>query len=97
MIKFAFFWVCGECDEPTSTFEICTYLGYNPGVDGHLFKDEATAREAWDLFEKALRKENFFGDADADEMRKIYPDIEEHINHLRNNVSLFKVDIAIVE
>ena len=42
---------CGDCNLPTRQFHICVELGHNPGVDGHLFKSEAVAREAMGLFD----------------------------------------------
>lgn len=42
---------CGECGQPSRQFIICNVLGYNPGVDGHLFGTEGEARKAMSLFD----------------------------------------------
>jgi hypothetical protein len=49
-MKYGIFTVCGECKQPVKTFDICSALGYNPGVDGHLFDSPDKARSAWSLF-----------------------------------------------
>ncbi len=44
---------CGDCQEPIP-FNPCTFLGYNPGVDGHLFDSKEEAQRALDLTLEAI-------------------------------------------
>lgn len=46
---------CGECREPIP-FSPCSFLGYNPGVDGHLFKSKETAQQALEATAEAIKK-----------------------------------------
>lgn len=55
--RWAFFRFCGECDEPTHLFEVCEYLGFNPGVDGHLYRSKKCAEEVWETFIKKVKEQ----------------------------------------
>lgn len=35
-------------------------LGYNPGVDGHLFKSKEHAMDAWEATKREIRKNGYF-------------------------------------
>ena len=101
MIKkyFGFFWLCGTCNEPTSTFEICNWLGYNPGVDGHFEKSEEKAKESWAAFEKAARTSGFKSEQATYIMEALKSDGKPHdteglLDFLRTNVHLFEVNLS---
>lgn len=49
---------CGDCKEPIP-FDPCSFLGYNPGVDGHLFKSKEAAQDALDYTREAIIKTGY--------------------------------------
>lgn len=44
---------CGTCNEPIP-FSPCDFLGYNPGVSGHLFTSKEEAEQALQATRKAI-------------------------------------------
>lgn len=55
--RYAWFFVCSECGEPTNQFDMIQYIGYNYGTDGHLFKTREEACHDMVLFHSALLNE----------------------------------------
>lgn len=48
---------CAECFKPVGIINICSELGYNPGVDGHLYDDQIEATKALNLLIKEVEKD----------------------------------------
>lgn len=44
---------CSECQEPIP-FDPCFFLGYNPGVSGHLFKSKEEAEDALEATRRSI-------------------------------------------
>lgn len=72
-IKYAFFWVCSTCNEPSDTFNVCKELGFNPGTDGHMFNNPKQAKKVWDKMIHYLRLRSE----------------DKRINELQANIKLF--------
>lgn len=77
MRRWALFRRCGECNEPTRIVEVCEELGYNPGVDGHLFRSEKEAYRVLELLIENSRKNQFYDDVDVLEVDITLPEHEE--------------------
>ena len=76
-IKFGFFYMCGDCDQPVKSFNICEVLGHNPGIDGHFFNNAESAKKAWELFEQDFLKYGLKSQ-------------EESLAWIKENVKLFE-------
>lgn len=55
-VKYGLFWLSNDFDEPAVQFNVCEELGHNPGVDGHLYKSEAAAIMALELYFSVIQK-----------------------------------------
>lgn len=94
MKKYVFMEVC-ECGEPTRTFDICSYLGYNPGTDGHMFDQVAVATVVWNSFLVALTKDRMEGKVRGDYWTELpFSSIEEEISYLGDSVKLVAVQVG---
>lgn len=49
---------CGECKE-LIPFDPCSFLGYNPGVNGHLFKNKEEAEDALEATRRAIIEHHY--------------------------------------
>jgi hypothetical protein len=89
--RWAFFDKCGECDEPTDTFDVCSYLGFNLGTSGHLHKTYEDAQELWEHFLK--RVEETPSEKRNSDYWIEYPfeSMEEELKYLRERVSITQV------
>lgn len=102
MDRLGLFRVCGECDEPSGTFSICDYLGYNPGVDGHLFKSQAAAEEAMALLIKCVSGTPVIpgacGRVGPGRQWSVYPfkNVDEEVQYLEMNVKIIKVNFPTI-
>jgi hypothetical protein len=93
---FEFFSTCGDCNEPTDTFDMCNYLGFNPGVDGHFFDSEEQANETWHRFINRVREERLAGRFNAGYWTELpFETLEEELDYLNNKIRL--VEFYIVE
>jgi len=93
--RFGFFEFCSDCDEPTSTFEICSYIGYNPGVDGHLFKNTEDANSAWESFIVALSSDRTQGIVRGEYWTELpFDTLQEELDYLENKVRLIEIHIT---
>lgn len=98
MIFYGYFWICGTCNKPTNSFNICNYLGYNPGTDGHFFNTEEEAINTWKLFKKYYEKDGrYVGEKTIDENNivkgNLVKDFKDNIEFLERNIKLCKFDI----
>jgi hypothetical protein len=94
--RFGFFSICSDCAEPHSTFEICSYLGYNPGIDGHLYKTQKEAERDWGYFTNALSSDRAQGIVRGDYWTDLpFSSLEEELEYLKTKVKL--VEFYIIE
>jgi len=92
---YGFFNICGDCDEPVRTFEICSYLGHNPGIDGHFYKSREEAEETWQIFINRLIEDRNEDRAIGDYWTELpFSTVNEELEYLDNNVRLVEFYIT---
>jgi len=93
--RFAFFNFCGDCDEPVRTFEICSYLGHNPGIDGHLYRTREEAERTWQIFIDRLVEDRNAGQVMGDYWTELpFETLDEELDYLKLNVRLVEFYIT---
>ena len=87
---FCFFWVCNECGKAVKTFNMTEELGFNFGIDGHMFSDKGKAKIA---LKKFRRKFLEFGG----KKKRSFSNFEEEYQWILRNIKLFNVYLIACE
>lgn len=94
MKRWGLFEVCSCCDEPTNIFCVSSYLGFNPGVDGHLFKSGREADEALRTLMDLIRDES---KPRGERANFKFPDLGSELSYLGNRIRILPVNFPTIK
>ena len=92
MLRYGYFWVRGDEQEPVKTFDMISWLGWNHGTYGHLCPTQELAEDAYKRFLDNIVNQ-WEAHCSHGEAKNAFSNPVEEIEFLKNNVALFQINI----
>lgn len=92
-VRYTFMNICSECDEPTRIFLFSDYLGYNGGLNTHLYASSEDALRDWQHFVELVSRDrqNITPYSGSYWTELPFNTLSEELEYLNTSIGLYRI------